>query len=186
MRRRLLLLGSVLNVLLFAPRAGMAADAAARDQALQAARDRFPAAAARFDRDDRALPVVLIMNKNPVSLDGVRYDGFRFTAPADGPGALVWGFLKQANLAGWYIVPATGTMHGFTRFFHHPDAQNRTMIVQTLPASALEAGREYIIWFSFKDAIPTPITFWLRFARPGSMPSGFAAVRALLNPAPVD
>ena len=105
---------------------------------------------------------------------GKKIDAVRFRVPEGEPRGMAWAFLPPANLAGWYIIPAAGEMDaGFQRFFR-PGAQKvlgakapkdaKQVLLQSLGASHLKPGGEYLLWFRFKDE--KPATVYLTIALP--------------------
>ena len=98
---------------------------------------------------------------------GKKIDAVRFRVPEGEPRGMAWAFVPPANLAGWYILPASGEMkQGFRKFFR-PGARQvlgakappgaKQVLLQSLGADHLEPGGEYILWFRFKDEKPAPL-----------------------------
>lgn len=105
-------------------------------------------------------------HKLTLNARGKAIDAIRFRVPVGEPRDLVWAFMPPATLTGWYILPTTGTMNGFTQF-GRPSAQSvlgkaappgvSRVLLQSLAATNLEPGAEYIVWFRFKDEKPAPL-----------------------------
>jgi|SRR5665213_3595776 len=111
-----------------------------------------------------------------VRIDGVEFYGFRFKAPKrPAQEDLVWAFIEPVNLAGWYIVPQTGSMDGFENYryerrivyqglSHLFPLQANTLIMQQLSGNSLEDDKEYLIWFAFKSKKPERMSVAFTFA----------------------
>jgi hypothetical protein len=97
---------------------------------------------------------------------GKKLDAVRFRVPEGDARGMAWAFIPPANLAGWYIIPASGEMNGFKKFFR-PSAQkvlgakapqgSKQVILQSLGAAELKPGGEYLLWFRFRDEKPAPL-----------------------------
>jgi len=92
---------------------------------------------------------------DPVLIDGSLYNAFSFAVPDRG-GELVWSFIiNMLDNVTWGIIPAEGTMEGFTEFCHRnighriPGVASAgdMGIFQTLPAEQLLSHHRYYIWF---------------------------------------
>ncbi len=146
-----------------------------------------------LDRKPRIQTITL--NRDPLQIEGARYDGFRFTvnrgSVAAGAAApdLVWAFVPPLNYHSWYIVPKNGDMRGFERFFRVersilPDFDGREpweasrVFLQMLPGDYLEDGQEYLIWFRFRDDKAAEMSLMLGFAHLES-PDRFSIAEAL-------
>jgi hypothetical protein len=100
--------------------------------------------------------------KLTVNKRGLMLDGFRFKNASDEPKTFVWAFASGNALVGWYIVPSEGSMNGFTEMWQDEDAianapwgaQRPVLIEQSLRNTKVMPGKEYIIWFSFRDDKP--------------------------------
>ncbi|NOS68935.1 MAG: hypothetical protein HOP33_03300 [Verrucomicrobia bacterium] len=127
----------------------------------------------RFERDGPQLAKLqrLPVTSNMFDYQGRHYCGFSFTTPEWLDGDLQWMHIlaktevqKDFSTADfeWYIVPKSGRMKGFRNFSrlsvsNYPQLKQRfphtqTMFLQGLPKDYLEPGKEYAIWFGFKDA----------------------------------
>lgn len=159
---------------------GLPAEVIRRNAALQQHFFRFQSFdTGPLDRKPRIQTITL--NRDPLLIEGARYDGFRFTvnhgAVAVGAAApdLVWAFVPPLNYRFWYIVPKNGDMRGFERFFRVersqlPDFGGREpweasrVFLQMLPGDYLEDGQEYLIWFQFRDDKAAEMSMMLGFA----------------------
>ncbi|HXF10411.1 MAG TPA: hypothetical protein VN625_06465 [Desulfuromonadaceae bacterium] len=114
-----------------------------------------------------------------ININGVDYFGFRFTVPErTNHQDFAWAFILPPGpgFAGWYIVPQNGKMDGFENYFHfrrtiYSNAgellplSGKLMVLQRLPGTALEDGKEYLIWFGFKSPRrPASISLEFKFA----------------------
>jgi hypothetical protein len=97
---------------------------------------------------------------------GKKLDAVRFRVPGGEKRGMAWAFVPPANLSGWYIIPTSGEMTGFKKFFR-PGARQvlgakapegaRLVYLQSLGAAHLEPGAEYLLWFRFRDDKPVPL-----------------------------
>jgi len=111
-------------------------------------------------------PGQAMWHKVTLNARGKKLDAVRFRVPEGEPRDLIWAFLPPPTLAGWYILPTTGAMDGFTQFWRSnastvlgkkaPPGASRVLL-QSLPAKNLKPGGEYLIWFRFKDEKATPL-----------------------------
>ncbi|MEW6303286.1 MAG: hypothetical protein AB1705_07440 [Verrucomicrobiota bacterium] len=105
---------------------------------------------------------------------GAGLDGIRFKVPGADSREMVWVFaLPRTNsLHSWYIVSKDGPMNGFKRFIDSHGAggapydemapwgrlkEEHRSFIQPLTGGELKGGREYIVWFKFKDQTPTEL-----------------------------
>ena len=99
---------------------------------------------------------------------GQGFDGIRFkTPPGERNCDLDWEFVysRGGSLLGWFIVPKEGTLEGFTTLesFDRPripglDTPSKyRLIVQPLHGGRLQPGKEYLIWFAFRNERPADI-----------------------------
>ena len=105
------------------------------------------------------------LNRNPVIVDGQRFDGVVITAPAT-KANFGWAFACPTNTSRWYVFRDRGDMKGFSNFIRRPraklaaaaadlkpaDVPNLTF--QKLDAIALSPGERYVLWFNFSDVTP--------------------------------
>lgn len=160
-----------------------------RDEGLQAAFDRFPLVEIPPRGAEKPRIHTIEMNRNPLIIDGWRYDGFRFRVDRGKDPDLqqklsfVWGIVGFPELKSWYILPRTGKMEGFTHFMNGNKSklrrirdaagpQNAPFYSQPLSASSLEEGGEYLIHIRFKDDQPKNVTFVATFADLSAPESG--------------
>lgn len=97
---------------------------------------------------------------------GKKIDAVRFRVPEGEERGMAWAFIPPANLSGWYILPTAGEMNGFKKFFR-PSAQKilgpkapagaKQVYLQSLSATHLKPGGEYLLWFRFRDDKPSPL-----------------------------
>lgn len=107
-----------------------------------------------------------LWHKLTLNTRGKKLDAIRFRVPEGEARGMAWAFVPPANLAGWYIIPTSGEMEGFERFFR-PSARKvlgakspegaKQVLLQSLGASSLEPGGEYLLWFRFRDEKPAPL-----------------------------
>jgi hypothetical protein len=152
-----------------------------RDESLLAAFDQFPLIEIPPRGAEKPKIHTIEMNRNPVVIDGWRYDGFRFRVERGKDPALqknlsfVWGLVGFPELKSWYILPKVGKMKGFTHFMNERKSklrrirdaagpQNVPFYSQPLSPSSLEEGGEYLIHIRFKDDQPKNVTFVATFA----------------------
>jgi hypothetical protein len=96
----------------------------------------------------------------PLNTRGKRVDAVRFRVPEGERRDLFWALSFPRSMDRWYIAPAEGPAgKGFTSFeraqparlFKDKPPAGYAGVVQALSAEHLEPGREYLIWFVFKD-----------------------------------
>jgi len=107
-----------------------------------------------------------LWHKLTLNARGKKIDAVRFRVPEGEPRGMAWAFIPPPNLAGWYIIPTAGEMNGFKKFFR-PGARNvlgakapqdaKQVLLQSLGATHLKPGGEYILWFRFRDEKPAPL-----------------------------
>jgi hypothetical protein len=107
-----------------------------------------------------------LWHKLMLNTRGKKLDAIRFRVPEGEARGMAWAFIPPANLAGWYIIPTTGEMEGFEKFFR-PDARKilgakapegaKQVLLQSLGAANLKPGGEYLLWFRFRDEKPAPL-----------------------------
>jgi hypothetical protein len=105
-------------------------------------------------------------HKLTLNARGKKIDAIRFRVPEGEQRGMAWAFIPPANLGGWYIIPVSGEMKGFTKFFR-PTAQRvlgakapegaKQVLLQSLGAANLKPGGEYVMWFRFRDEKPAPV-----------------------------
>lgn len=144
---------------------------------LRARIDRLPVLIAADTPPGRIEERVVTLNRDPVTVEGQRFDGIVVVAPRE-PASFAWTFLAPANTASWYVVREQGEMKGFANFLRRPRAQvplaagmkpaaGTELTFQTLERTAWSAGERHILWFRFKDASPAEFTVRAGFfARP--------------------
>jgi hypothetical protein len=160
---------------------------------LRARIDRLPVLIAADTPLGRIEERIVTLNRDPVTIEGQRFDGIVVVAPRD-PASFAWTFAAPANCASWYIAREKGDMKGFANYLRRPRAQvplaagmkpaaGAELTFQTLDRTAWSAGERHILWFRFKDA--TPAEFTVRagfFARPSLNNNALPAL--LFPPAP--
>ena len=117
------------------------------------------------------------LNKTPLRIYGRVYDAFTFKTPKE-TGELVWSFLPASNNVSWYIIPASGSMTGFSKFeqlrlpkdIDNVGAKSNVIIFQRLAAKELKPDTMYIMWFQFSNAIPAPIPISLNILKKQDLP----------------
>jgi hypothetical protein len=114
--------------------------------------------------------------KNPVTIDGIDFYGFKFTVPKrTNQEDLVWACILPNEFCDWYIVPKTGSMAGFTEYFHESRAayldldglfptKGNELVIQRLAGDSLEDGNDYLIWFAFRYHQPRWMSVKFTFA----------------------
>ena len=121
---------------------------------------------------------------------GKRVDAIRVRTPAGEKRDLVWAVTLPKSLDRWYIMPVEGEMEGFRNFWKADGAalfgkdapdelKQQSGVIQTLEAKRLEPGKEYLIWFVFKDDQPAPTWLTLSFLPPGKSGSVKSASTSL-------
>lgn len=106
---------------------------------------------------------------NVVTLNarGKRIDGVRFRVPDGEKRDLLWALTLPKGLEQWYVMPADGRMaRGFRSFkkvkagsLFGKDAPepDGPAVLQALAGENLEPGKEYVLWFMFRDDEPATI-----------------------------
>jgi hypothetical protein len=120
---------------------------------------------------------------------GKHIDAVRFRTPAGDPRDLVWAFAVPKALDRWYIMSVDGDMkQGFKNFWaasapelfgENAPKLDRGGVVQMLSSRQLEPGKEYLIWFTFKDDQPADTWLTLSFLPPGKSNTQKAAATSL-------
>lgn len=138
------------------------------DQEIQKNIERFQQVPAFTSAATNRLMAVTL-NRNPLIIDGERYDGVRFQVPAGGGRELNWGlqFPDHAEDMMW-ITPAQGEIrHEFsgitaeTAWTRRADEQSgpagTKIMFFTVHARRLPPGMMCVVWFHFLDAQPVRI-----------------------------
>ena len=125
---------------------------------------------------------------------GKKVDAVRFRVPQGERRDLFWALAFPKNLGSWYIAPAEGPAgKGFTSFqkttpsrlFKGPPPAGLTGgVLQALAGEHLEPGREYLIWFLFKDETPATVSLAMALLPSKGDPEDTDAVKALGLPLP--
>ena len=99
------------------------------------------------------------LERTIIQIEGYSYYALRFKTP-DLVGQLVWSFRvpDSEGAFGWYIVPASGKMQGFTSYMTYrlPEdikdlgTKGDAFILQRLPGRNLKPNNDYIMWFGFE------------------------------------
>jgi serine/threonine protein kinase len=109
--------------------------------------------------------------KVQLNATGARFDAVRFQSPFDEPAEMRWAFGYPTGVVdGWQIVPANGSLRGFTGFrrLNHvalPGVdlpENNTLILQALSGGHIRPGREYLLYFTFPLEQSTEISLVIR------------------------
>jgi len=138
-------------------------------KALQAAAQSFPLV------ETQAPSTAGQFRKFTFNTSGVGLDGFRFKNTSQDARNFGWVFARAQpnNVTEWYIVPVEGELEGFGEFWQRSGeyenapwkASTKTKsfgaIAQSLTGAKLLPGKEYIIWFRFKDQKPEDV--YVRF-----------------------
>jgi hypothetical protein len=107
-----------------------------------------------------------LWHKLTLNARGRKIDAVRFRVPEGEPRGMAWAFIPPANLTGWYIIPVSGEMTGFQKFFRPSAAKvlgakapegAKQVLLQSLSAAHLKPGGEYLLWFRFRDDKPAPL-----------------------------
>ncbi len=125
------------------------------------------------------LEQTLSLNRDPVVIEGQRFDGVVITAPSTKT-SFGWALVAPANLASWYILRERGDMNGFRDFVRRPKArlpQAQSLLpestgdvtFQRLDSRALSPGERYILWFRFKDDAPAEFSVRAAFFASGTL-----------------
>ncbi|HEX8312317.1 MAG TPA: hypothetical protein VF614_13435 [Chthoniobacteraceae bacterium] len=103
------------------------------------------------------------INENPIVVGEHRFGCVRFVAPKESPRDMVWAFSVPAEWAQWFILPASGSMTGFTNWLNAdrlyaglPATIENPARLQTLSAASLKAGETYVLWFKEQRAMTEP------------------------------
>lgn len=138
--------------------------------ALRAAAPRLPAASVNTDPAQIGF-ADLALSHPPLVVDGFLYAAFKFTVPREGH--LIWAFVPQGNgLQEWYILPVAAGAVSFQnaemrqalKAIPGVAVPGDRITLQQLPQppagdpsapSALESGKEYLIWF--RTATDAPV-----------------------------
>jgi hypothetical protein len=109
------------------------------------------------------------LNRNPVIVDGQRFDGIVITTPAT-KAAFGWAFVSPTNSTRWYVFRERGEMKGFTNFLRRPRAKLAAaaadmkptgvpnITFQKLDAASLSSDERYVLWFNFSDDAPAELS----------------------------
>ena len=107
-----------------------------------------------------------IWNKLSLNHRGKWIDAIRFRVPDGEPRDLLWAMISNETRYEWYIFAVDGQpMKGFSRnWYYKPQdvlgdrtpAGAKDLMFQTLPASCLRPGAEYVIWLKFRHGKPRP------------------------------
>ena len=133
-----------------------------------------------------------VWNKLTLNGPGKRIDAIRFRVPDGEPRDLLWAMISNELRYEWHICTVDGEpMRGFSRnWYYKPDAilgartpkGAKDLMLQTLPASSLRPGAEYLIWFKFRHEKPRPTYVALGLlaaADPATIDAPEQVVRAL-------
>lgn len=132
-------------------------------------------------------------NKVTLNARGKRVDAIRFRVPEGERRDLFWALSFPKSMDRWYIAPAEGPAgQGFSSFqraqparlFKEKPPQDYVGILQALSAEHLEPGREYLIWFMFKDEKPADVFVAMALLPATDDPSDLATYKALGLPLP--
>jgi formylglycine-generating enzyme required for sulfatase activity/tRNA A-37 threonylcarbamoyl transferase component Bud32 len=102
----------------------------------------------------------VVWNHTRIEPTPARFVAYAFTSPLDEPGDLYWFFSCHDNPLNWFIVPAEGTMQGFTGFDRlvHPHYQDPKVPIhdygycQSLTGGHILPGKDYILWFAQRQS----------------------------------
>jgi hypothetical protein len=109
------------------------------------------------------------LNRNPVIVDGQRFDGVVITTPA-AKAAFGWAFVSPTNASRWYVFRERGEMKGFTNFLRRPRAKLAAAAAEMKPTSvpnitfqkldvaSLSPEERYVLWFNFSDDAPVELS----------------------------
>jgi hypothetical protein len=133
---------------------------AAFDETLRGVAARFPLVSVS------TAPGAAVWNKMTLNRRAKWIDAFRFRVPDGEPRDLLWAVISNETRYEWYIFAADGQpMKGFARnWYYKPQdilgdrtpAGAKDLMLQTLPASCLRPGAEYVIWMKFRHGKPRP------------------------------
>ena len=105
-------------------------------------------------------PDEVIWNHTQINPTPVRFAAYAFTSPLDQPADLYWLYSCKESPLNWYIVPAEGTMQGFTGYdrLTHPHYRDLSVPVhdhvfcQSLTGGHILPGKDYILWFAQRQS----------------------------------
>src|SRR5688572_18432517 len=130
------------------------------DATLRSVASRFPLLSVSTE------PGNAIWNKLTLNRRGKWIDAIRFRVPDGAPRDLLWAMISNETRYEWYIFAVDGQpMTGFSRnWYYKPQdvlgdrtpAGAKDLMFQTLPASCLRPGAEYVIWLKFRHGKPRP------------------------------
>src|SRR5687768_16322237 len=130
------------------------------DAMLRSVASRFPLLSVSTE------PGSAIWNKLTLNRRGKWIDAIRFRVPDGEPRDLLWAMISNETRYEWYIFAVDGQpMTGFSRnWYYKPQdvlgdrtpAGAKDLMFQTLPASCLRPGAEYVIWLKFRHGKPRP------------------------------
>ena len=130
------------------------------DATLRSVASRFPLLSVSTE------PGSAIWNKLTLNRRGKWIDAIRFRVPEGEPRDLLWAMISNETRYEWYIFAVDGQpMTGFSRnWYYKPQdvlgdrtpAGAKDLMFQTLPASCLRPGAEYVIWLKFRHGKPRP------------------------------
>ncbi len=130
------------------------------DATLRSVASRFPLLTVSTE------PGQSIWNKLTLNRRGKWIDAVRFRVPDGPPRDMLWSFISNETRYEWYIFAVDGQpMQGFARnWYYKPQdllgdrtpAGAKDLVLQTLPASSLRPGAEYVIWMKFRHGKPRP------------------------------
>ena len=137
-------------------------------QEMRARIDRLPLLFPEATHVGMARDTRVRLNHEPIIVDGQRFDGIVFTAPAT-RASFAWAFPCPPTATRWYIFREKSDMSGFSDFIQRPragfgatqswaPASVTKMTLQRLNAAALVPGERYVLWFNFKDSAPVELT----------------------------
>jgi hypothetical protein len=127
------------------------------DGLIQSVASRFPLVTVSTE------PGQSVWNRLNLNSRGKKVDGFRFRVPAGEPRDMLWAFISVDLRYEWYILPLSGKTEGFNRnSYYKPQdvlgdrapAGSKDLVLQSLPASSLKPGDEYLVWIRLRHAKP--------------------------------
>ncbi len=149
---------SALDAALEATRTGVSGQAS--DAILRGVAPAFPLVTVSTE------PGHAIWNKLALNRRGKWIDAFRFRVPDGEPRDMLWSFISNETRYEWYIFAVDGQpMKGFARNWYYKPQDilgeripkgAKDLVLQTLPASCLRPGAEYVIWIKFRHGKPRP------------------------------
>lgn len=133
-------------------------------------------------RAARAFTVLPIPTRTPTNISwfvsrmmneaGLGFDGFRFRCSLTEAADLGWIFANEVtgSFASWWIYPMEGApLDGFRSILQPTMVYTNApwsatpghyqAVLQFLPNGQLQPGREYILWFEFRDSRAAPMFF---------------------------